>query len=243
MPGKFLKGALIEFTTSFLVPVPNVIIFQFNPETMTHTWTPAAPPPPPPGGGESNPLAVKGLPGESFSFTLAMDASDTIADGGPGAAALAATSGIYSRLAALEMLLYPVDAFQPGLLASVSTSFGAGPAKSIGGPAGALFVRYVPFKTVPTVLFVWGPGRIVPVRVTSLTITEKLYDPLLLHPTHAEAQIGLSVLTDEELKQVTGPLGVLSNGAYDYTFRLRRTLALANLANGAESIIGMLPIG
>ena len=94
MPGKFLRGALIEFQPAFLVPVPNIIIFQFNPESMTHTWTPAAPPEAPPGGGQSNPLAVKGLPGESFAFTLAMDASDMIADGSPVAAALATASGI-----------------------------------------------------------------------------------------------------------------------------------------------------
>ena len=57
------------------------------------------------------------------------------------------------------------------------------------------------------VLFVWGPGRIVPVRVTALSITEKLYDATLLNPTHVEAQITLRVLTQDELKYVTGPLG------------------------------------
>lgn len=39
MAGKFIKGALVEFMETFLLPLPNVIIFQFNPETMTHTWT------------------------------------------------------------------------------------------------------------------------------------------------------------------------------------------------------------
>ena len=41
MAGKYLRGALIEFTESFPLPIPNVIIFQYNPETMTHGWTPA----------------------------------------------------------------------------------------------------------------------------------------------------------------------------------------------------------
>ena len=41
MAGKFLRGALVEFMATFLLPLPNVIIFQYNPETMTHTWTPA----------------------------------------------------------------------------------------------------------------------------------------------------------------------------------------------------------
>ena len=46
---------------------------------------------------------------------------------------------------------------------------------------------------MPVVLFAWGLGRIVPVRVVSLTITERLYDTLL-NPVHAEAQVGLQVL-------------------------------------------------
>ena len=236
MPGKFLRGALIEFIPTFLIPLPNIIIFQYNPETMTHTWTPAAPATGTPGGGQSNPLAVKGLPGESFSFTLAMDASDMIADGSPVAVGLATATGIYSRLAALEMLLYPTGGSPGGgLLGTVSAA--------LGGSGGAQVDRSVPQSTVPTVLFVWGPGRILPVRVTSLTITEKLYDSLLLNPTNAEAQIGLTVLTPDELKAVTGPLGGLANDAYQFSQGLRQALALANLANAAESVIGMLPVG
>ena len=50
MSGFVLKGALVEFMPTFLpVPLPNVIVFQYNPETMTHTWTqPARPAPPGP---------------------------------------------------------------------------------------------------------------------------------------------------------------------------------------------------
>lgn len=239
MAGKFLKGAFVEFMPTFLVPLPNVIIFQFNPETMTHTWTQAAADTSATTGGQSNPLAVKGLPGETFSFTLAMDAGDMIADGSPVAVGLATATGIYSRLAALEMLLYPTGAFQGGgLLGSVSASISA----ALGG-SGQREDRGVPASTVPTVLFVWGPGRILPVRVTSLTITEKLYDALLLNPTHAEAVISLRVLTPDELIAITDSLKEVAKGAYVYSQGLRQALALANLANATESIIGMLPIG
>ena len=154
-----------------LIPIPNIIVFQYNPETMTHTWTqPTRKRPrrvPEPG----NPLAVTGDPGESFSFTLRLDAADTIADGTVGAA-LAEGSGVYSRLAALEMLLLP----------SAATT--SGPARhghrgadrlAVQGPARSR-QQAVPANTMNTVLFVWGPGRIVPVRVTALTVTERLYD-------------------------------------------------------------------
>lgn len=240
MAGKFIKGALVQFMDTFLIPLPNVIVFQYNPESIVHTWTqPEAATQA--SNGRSNPLAVKGVPGESFSFTLMLDVVDMIADGSPVAQGIAAVSGIYTRLAALEMLQHPVAADGGGgLLGSVSLSVGAG-GLSLGGSAAGEVNRSIPQSQVPTVLFVWGPGRILPVRVTGLTITERLYDALL-NPTHAEAQINLRVLTPEELLYVSGPLKEIARGAYKYSQGLRQALAIANLANSVEDIIGMLPI-
>jgi hypothetical protein len=235
MAGKYLRGALIEFTETFPLPIPNVIVFQYNPETMTHSWTPAATNPLTP-GATSNPLAITGEPQESFSFTLAMDANDMIADGDAVEAGLAAASGVYSRLAALEMLLFPSLPPGGGLVGAVSAALG------VGGKLSPDPSSQVPVAQLPTVLFVWGPGRIVPVRVTSLTITEKLYDAPFLNPTHVEAQVGLRVLTANELQYIDGPLGTVARTAYGYSQVLRQTLARDNLANAAESIIGMLPI-
>jgi hypothetical protein len=238
MTGFVLKGALVEFMPTFLpVPLPNVIVFQYNPETMTHTWT--QPEPALSGGTESsNPLAVQGMPDEQFSFTIAMDANDDISDGSPPIAALAEVSGLYSRLAALEMLLYPTGGSQTGLIGAVSAAIQAGLSGGSPGPT-----RTVPESVMPVTLFIWGAGRIVPVRVTGLTVTEKLYDSTL-NPTHAEAQLSLRVLTPAELVAASRDNDVLANLAtiaYTYTLTLRQTLAVANLANAAESIIGMIP--
>jgi hypothetical protein len=242
MAGSYLKGALVEFVETFMLPVPNVIIFQYNPETLTHAWTqPAAAPPDQ--EGFSNPLAVKGSPGETFQFTIAMDANDMISDGGPVEAALATTTGIYSRLAALEMLQYPVaPSSTDGLLGTVSAGVSASDATLSGsGTAGSSTKVSVPLGQIPTVLFIWGPGRIVPVRVNSLSITEKLYD-VLLNPIHAEATLGLRVLTPEELLFIPGTQGKIATAAYTYTLTLRKALAVANLANASDSILGMLPV-
>ncbi len=239
MPGKYLKGAFVQFMPTFLVPLPNVIIFQYNPETMTHTWTPAAPETSSSGNNKPNPLAVKGLPGESFSFNLAMDSSDTIADGSAVTAGIATATGLYSRLAALEMLLYPTGAFTSNqLLGAVSSAISS----ALGGSSSPKKTA-VPQYMMPTVLFVWGPARILPVRLTSLTITEKLYDAQLLNPTHAEAQVGVQVLTPDQVTALSDSLKQVATVAYDYSQALRQAMALANLANAAESIIGMLPIG
>lgn len=229
MAGKFLRGAFIEFTETFLVPVPNVIIFQFNPEQIVHTWTPAKLAT----DEGDNQLAVGGDPSESFSFTLKMDAGDMLADGSPVAEGIAKATGIASRLAALEMLLHPTEPAGGSLL-------GAALLNAFGASAGA--DTEVPASQLPTVLFVWGPGRILPVRLSSLVVTETLYDPLLLNPTHAEAQVSLDVLTAKELQHVTGPLADLATTAHDLSRALRKGLAVVNLANSAEAAIGALPL-
>ena len=145
-----MKGALVEFISAFGAPMPNLIVFQFNPETLVHTWTQAETET---AGG--NPLAVQGPPGETFSFTLFMDVTDQIAEGN----SFAALNGIYSRISALEMLMFPVP---------------SDPTAPVPGGSGES--RETPVAQLPTVLFVWGAGRILPVRVTRLTITEKLFD-------------------------------------------------------------------
>jgi len=231
----YMRGALVEFMPTRLIPIPNVIVFQYNPESMSHAWTQPEPPAAGPNQTTTNPLAVKGNPGESFTFTLALDAADSIADG-KASGALAQVSGVYSRIAALEMLLYPGSATQGGLLGTVTAAVG-----SVFGAAKSGVKRSVPANTVNTVLFVWGPGRILPVRVTALTITEKLYDGLL-NPTKAEVAITLRALTDDELRHDTDTLAGLANAANTYSQGLRQALAVANLVNAVESIVGMLPV-
>ena len=230
----YLRGALVEYLPAGPIAIANVIVFQYNPETMTHTWTQSDPEKAGPNQILVDPLAVSGDPGESFSFTLFLDATDTIADGA-AAAAIAKASGVYSRLAALEMLLFPSAATTSGLLGTVTAKIG-----SLFG-AGRTQEQVVPANTLNTVLFVWGPGRIVPVRVTALTVTERLYDRALLNPTHAEVQITLRVLTSDELHDEDVLTGV-AKAANAYTRGLRQSLAVANSVNAAEAVVGMLPI-
>ncbi len=235
MAGKYLRGALISFSETFPLPVPNLILFQYNPEQMTHGWTPSrAASPGADAASTGNPLAITGEPGETFTFTLYMDATDSIADDGAIGEALGTASGVGTRLAALEMLLFPTAPPGGGLIGSVTAA--------LSGGGSSATVRPVPSAQLPTVLFVWGPGRILPVRVSALSITETLYDSLLLMPTRAQAQLSLEVLTTAQVAVVNGPLGEIAKGAYRYTNRLREALAIANLGNAVGSVAGMLPI-
>ena len=99
----------------------------------------------------------------------------------------------------------------------------------------------MPSGNLPVVFFIWGPGRIAPVRVENLTVTETLYDSRTLNPVHASAQLGLKVLTAPELQFVKGASGTLARAASTYSTTLREALAITNLVNSAESIAGMLP--
>jgi hypothetical protein len=241
-----MKGALISFMPTFIGSLPNVIVFQFNPESISHGWTAATRSALAAEGSAKSshdPLAADSVPGESFTLKLSLDANDAIADGdsNPVAAGLAIVSGVYPRLSAIEMLQFPNSAFQgASLLGSVSAAIdSAGLSTSVFG-GGSASAATVPDSEVPMVLFVWGPQRIVPVRVSQLSINETLYDGLL-NPTHAEVSLTLTVLTPTELKSVPGIMGKIGNVAYIYSQGLRQVQALANLGDAAASIIGMLP--
>ena len=77
----------------------------------------------------------------------------------------------------------------------------------------ALLFSANPQPIPPAVLFAWGSQR-VPVRVSSLTITKKLFDTQL-NPTQAEAEITLVVLSPAELAVLPAPMSRIANAAYE----------------------------
>ena len=215
-----IKGAFVEMLPAFGVSMPNIVAFQFNPETLRHSWSQPHPQGAAPIAG-SNPLAVQGMPQETFSFTLAMDVTDQLALPAFDPQRLEAEEfGIYSRLSALELLMFPAET-DDALPGAVSAAGGG--------------QRSVPAKQLRTVLFVWGEQRILPVRLTSLTITERLFDADL-HPTHAEAQVELHVLTPAEIESISGAFKTVAKGFYEYSQTMRQARALLNLASAAGSI-------
>lgn len=238
---KLLKGALIEFSERFIGPIPNVIVFQYNPEMMTRAlevWSQN-------GGGESSAsndtshTAQPFDPPETFTLALELDAADALEK--PESHPVAFISGVADRIAAMEMLLYPQgDSLLGGLMGSISGSLGgASVSGALGGAAGG--VQPVPRGTVPVVLFVWGPGRIVPVRLTSFSVEEQAYSPLL-YPIRAKVSIGFKILTPKDFPTCNRKLSEdLAITAFNFTRKQKEVLAAANLANSVESILGMLP--
>jgi hypothetical protein len=205
-----LKGAFINLGAGLLGALPNIIIFQFNPERVTRTPKLVQPPAPPKGSGSMDSTQQPGDPSESYSFTLKLDAADQLAQGNP----IAAASGILPALSALELLMIPTSALKPDL----SALLGGGQSSSY---------KLTPVK-LSTILFFWGPFRIFPVTVDSLGISETEYDELL-NPIRAEVSVSLQVLTPSQLD----PGAVLASGAYNYSQGVKQVMAALNLANAA----------
>ena len=58
-------------------------------------------------------------------------------------------------------------------------------------------IEVVP-PSAPFTLFIWGPKRVLPVRLTEFSITEEAYDANL-NPIRAKASLGLRVLSYNDL--------------------------------------------
>jgi hypothetical protein len=244
---RLLKGAIIQFRAGLIVPIPNIIVFQYNPELLSRTLVPfdaeaagqksgAAPT----ADGTNAPTGPHDQPfdpTEQLNLTLLFDAADLLEQ--PELHAGVFVTGVADRIAALETLLYPVNT---GLTSSLigSRKVSLGPVR-FGAQA---TVEAVPNKEVPVILFVWGLGRIVPVRLTTFAVDELQQNPLL-YPHRARVTIGMKVITAESLeadKDTADSTGkAIAKFAYKFTQKQKQVLALANIAHTVESTIGLWP--
>jgi hypothetical protein len=175
---RLLKGALISLNLPD--PTPSVIPFQYNPETLTRSLEAQT------AGGEgadrSEALRLKGAPVETIKLDVELDATDQLELGDP----TATSTGIYPQLSALEMLIYPASAVV--IANTILLALGT--------------IEVLP-PSGPFTLFVWGPKRVLPVRVQEFSITEEAYDTNL-NPIRAKVSLGLRVLSYNDLP-VTNP--------------------------------------
>jgi hypothetical protein len=165
------KGAIIGLDP--INPLASVVVFQYNPETLSRTLNVQAT------GGKNKGEAFRlsGPPEENISLDLVLDAADQLEH-----AEFPATSmGIYPALSSLEMLLYPKSAL---VIANEVLS--------------TLGIIEIIQPEAPLTLFVWGVKRVLPVRITQFSITEENFDPNL-NPIHAKVKLTLRVLNYQDL--------------------------------------------
>src|SRR5512139_3924789 len=97
---KLMKGALVG--VDLFNPLASVIVFQYNPDTLTRNLTAQTS-----GGAEAGEaMRLTGPPQETISLAVEIDATDQLEQG----SGLATSTGIYPALSSLEMLLYPKSA-------------------------------------------------------------------------------------------------------------------------------------
>ncbi|GAB4563054.1 MAG: hypothetical protein Tsb007_30220 [Rhizobacter sp.] len=158
--------------------VHRTIALQYNPETLSRSFQVQGV------GGDAGaekaqPFRLKGPAIETIKFDAEIDATDALEQ--PDQNANAVQYGVAPQLAVLEAL---VNRSVDEMLAINAES-----------KSGTLEI--LP-PEAPLVLFVWGANRVVPVRLTDLSITEEAFDAAL-NPVRAKVSIGLRVMSTDDL--------------------------------------------
>ncbi|MFJ6773866.1 hypothetical protein ACIQOV_23430 [Kitasatospora sp. NPDC091257] len=184
-----------------------IVVLQFNPDSLDRSLAPQVA-----GadgsGDRTEALRLKGPAVETWKFTAELDATDQLE--------VPAPNGIHPQLATLELLVQPASAQLRSnqALAALGT------------------LEITPIEA-PLTLFTWGGKRILPVRLTELTITEEAFD-IELNPIRAAVAIGLRVLTVSDL-----PTG--HRGAELYLAHLAQKERLVGTTAGGR--LGALGLG
>ena len=216
--GFLMRGALIEYGSDFMGRIPNVVIFQFNPETLSRTvQIPSRP-----ASATARETTQAGEPSvEKITLKASFNAADELGEN----KVLARLFGVGTRLAALEKMVYPSN----DLLAAIGAAMG------LGGGGGEPGRRAIPRQKMPRILFIWGPYKILPVVLESMSITEQQYD-FLLNPVQAEVSITMAVNAVDKCSD-----DGVGKGALTYSNMAKDAQAMANLANTAEQIVELIP--
>ena len=211
MSPRVVSGGLV------LVPATGpmrTFALQYNPDSLTRTLQPQATG----AGGQdrSEALRLKGPATETLSVEAEFDLTDAMETARTNPDAV--RDGLHPQLAFLSGLVNPT-------LASVD-------ANDALARAGKLEI--IPAEA-PLTLFVWSRHRIVPVRITQLTVAEEAFDSAL-NPIRAKVTIAMRVLTVNDL-----PFD--HPGSTIFRNYLRNTQQIAAPGSASLSQLGITTIG
>ncbi len=215
---KFLKGALVAYASQFVAgPLPNVILFQYNPAELRRSLSPRAQAPEAGnvGAAREDVQRVQGPPVETINLAIELDATDQleVPDEHPEVIA----HGLQPVLASLELLLHPPS--DQLLMRRILAEAGA---------------AQICLPDTSLVLFVWGPSRVLPVRLTSFSVTEEAFDQNL-NPIRARVELGMQVLTSAEFSNES-----VGFAAYLAGLAHKESLAREHVVGETERILSLL---
>jgi hypothetical protein len=174
---RLIRGGIVTMDPDTSI-VLGVIALQYNPDTLTRSLQIQAVP----GGTDGvrvDALRLRGPAIESIKLEAELDATDQLEF--PTQYPVTAQYGLHPQLAQLEMLVNP----------TVETLLNDDAMASSGS------LEIIPLEQ-PLTLFVWSSSRVVPVRLTEISITEEAFDPNL-NPIRAKISLGLRVLSVDDL--------------------------------------------
>ena len=218
-----LRGALIEYGAGLIGPIPNVVIFQFNPESLSRSLQI---PPRPTGATQRETTQAGEKTFETISFKAHFSAANMLDED----KALARMFGIGPQLCALEKMVLP-SAKLEGLIGAALDAIG----DALGGGDDAP-AQPIPREQYPRILFVWGLTRVLPVTIDAMTIPE-LESAARPTPVPAEVDLRLSVIAVDACSD-----DLLAKGALEYSTLAKEVQAIANLANTAAQAVDVIPL-
>ncbi len=173
---RLIKGGIVQIDPD-TGAVVRVIALQYNPDSVTRSFQIKSINTDQPDHSEA--LRLKGPPVETIKIDAEIDATDQLAS--PDQNPTTVATGIHVQLAALELMIYPPSS---QLIANNTLS-------NLGT------LEIAPMQA-PLALFVWSKSRVVPVRVTEMSITEEAFDTAL-NPIRAKVSLGMRVLSVDDL--------------------------------------------
>lgn len=222
---RLTKGALIQYGDTFLGPIPNIVVFQYNFEDLNRQFqiqrrqtddnVPAR---------QLETHRAHSAPVESFTLNLKFDAADDL-DKGDTTAEL---FGVGPQLAALEKMVFPENngALLGALVDAVGSMLGDGDRSP---------TRQIPPEGLPPLLFVSGLTRVLPVEITSFAINETLFNRGLA-VIRAEVTMGLEVVTF-----TPDSTDLIGQGANEYMQTLKDAQAVLNLGKAITDAPDIIP--
>ena len=168
---RLVKGGIVQLDPASGA-VRHIIALQYNPDSLTRSFQVQD-------SGEehrrrSQPPRFTAPPVEAVKVEAELDAADQLEF--PDRYADAGQVGVHPQLAELELLVYPTL----DQLVAADQSAAAGS------------LEILPMEA-PITVFVWSAARVMPVRITELSVTEEAFDPAL-NPLRAKVQLGMRVL-------------------------------------------------
>lgn len=223
---KLLNGSFVQLIENIVGFVPNVVTFQYQPETITRALEPWDPTEVDQSGRGSQAPTVQpfDVPERFSGFQLELDATDGMAAGSP----VAGQFGVEPQLAALRKLTQASE----GLLGDLTSSF-----QDLSGIGGDEAKR----PTIAPTLLVLGTRVILPVRITSFSVEETLHNPML-YPIMATVSLDMEVMTPDMFRCTDSDSARLAVAAYEFTRLQEDAAAVLNLANLPNAISAVVPL-